>query len=60
MSEKITIDMLREHLDSYSAYLQKFAMQANAPEATKYFFDELAKYQHYMFSEIIDYLDQQK
>ena len=32
----------------------------NAPESTKYFFDELAKYHHYMFSEIIDYLDQQK
>ncbi len=60
MSEKITIDMLREHLNDYSAHLQKFTTQMNAPESTKYFFDELAKYHHYMFSEIIDYLDQQK
>ena len=52
--------MLREHLNDYSAHLQKFTTQMNAPESTKYFFDELAKYHHYMFSEIIDYLDQQK
>lgn len=60
MSEKITVDMLREHLNDYSAHLQRFAMHTDAPESTKYFFDELAKYHHYMFSEIIDYLDHQK
>lgn len=59
MDKKITINELREHLNDYSAHLQKFVSESSADESVKQSFDELSKYQHYMFSEIIDYLSQQ-
>ena len=58
MQEKLTIGILREHLDDYSAHLQKFASESSASNDSLQLFDELAKYHHYMFSEIIDYLEQ--
>ena len=59
MKKELTIDDLREHLDDYSAHLQKFALESAVNENTKQLFDELDKYHHYMFSEIIEYLAQQ-
>ena len=56
--DKISIDQLRENLNDYSAHLQHFQADSNADSDSIILFDELAKYHHYMISDIIDYLDQ--
>ena len=58
MCQKLTVNDLREHLNDYSAHLQEFAASSSADSETKLLFDELAKYYHYILSEIIEYLDQ--
>ena len=56
--EKITINDLREHLDYYSAEFQKMTSDPSISPEYQSLFDTLSRNCHYMFSEIIDYLDQ--
>lgn len=58
MSKKITIDDLENHLNEYSAHLQKFSNESSADPESQLLFDELAKYHHYIIQEIIEYLGQ--
>lgn len=56
--EKIAITDLREHLEHYSAQFQNSLSASSISPEVQHSLDELAKYQHYMFSEIIDFLSQ--
>jgi hypothetical protein len=56
--EKITLNDLREHLDHYSAEFQKMTSDPSIPPEYRSLFDTLSRNCHYMFSEIIDYLNQ--
>jgi hypothetical protein len=56
--EKITTNDLREHLDHYSAEFQKMINDPSIPPEYQSLFDTLSRNCHYMFSEIIDYLNQ--
>lgn len=58
--EKVTINNLREHLDHYSAQFQDSLSASSISPDIQKALDDLAKCQHYMFSEIIDYLSQLK
>lgn len=58
MSEKLTIEQLREYLDGSSLRLQTLPERDSVDTDTYELFDNLAKEYHYMFSYIIDYLAQ--
>ena len=60
MSEKITIEKLRELLNESSYRLQKLREHQTVYSDTYRLFDELAKEHHYMFSYVIDYLNQNR
>lgn len=57
MTRNITIDKLREYLNDSSARLQTLFSKTNTSVDID-LLDELAKEYHYMFSTIIDYLEQ--
>lgn len=56
--EKISIRDLHEHLGDYSLAIQKMLIDESVPSEYQYLLDTIARYNHYMFSEIIDYLEQ--
>lgn len=56
--KQISVDQLRENLNTYSEHLQLFEAESKADSESKILFDELAKHHHYMISDILDYLDQ--
>lgn len=58
MKQKVTVDMLREHLNDYSKHLQTVFSESSVDDESKALFDEFAKYHHYIISEIIEYLEQ--
>ena len=58
MSEKLTIRQLQEYLYGYSLRLQTLPVRNSVDANTYELFDNLARESHYMFSYIIDYLEQ--
>lgn len=58
MQEKMTIRILREHLNGYCEHIQRFSNKSSASSESKELADDLAQQYCYMFADIIDYLDQ--
>lgn len=57
MDEKVTLSTLRDQLDLYSSHLQRFASGLDPSSDAFRLFDELARHSFYMYSYIIDYLE---
>ena len=58
MSENITIEKLKEQLNSSAELLQKLPERLQVSYETNVLFDKLAQEYFYMFLSIIDYLEQ--
>ncbi len=58
MSENLTIEKLRELLSDSGNLLQTLPERRHVSSETDALFDKLAQEYYYMFSYIIDYLDQ--
>lgn len=58
MSEKITLDSLKDDLATSSAYLQCLPERVKVDYDVFSLFDQLAKEHHTLFSKIIQYLEQ--
>ena len=58
MPETLTIEKLREYLNDSSLRLQKLSQRNQVTPETDFLFDKLAQEYCYMFSCIIDYLEQ--
>ena len=58
MSEKITLDSLRDDLYASSGYLQSLPERDKVDDDVFTLFDQLAQRHHELFSDIIEYLEQ--
>lgn len=58
MPETLTIEKLREYLEDSAGRLQKLPQRDQVTPETDMLFDRLAQEYCYMFSYIIDYLEQ--